>query len=218
MIRTIHVDSLDFIIDTNIVSSCLKLDEEPFYQNMSSCFQLPCECVQCPSHTCKKSGCSDYNICTRKKSKEGLKAVDLLLNAGNTFYVIEAKDYRQSQSSNSSHIANEVAKKFRDTFFVLSCASLYQGISSDVQSVINSFFQAGKDIQFIFQFEPPQTQYQSGLYQNGTVASPQTVLFLLERFFGEMKSHLTITKMADGHNKHFPWTVVDGSSTVQTQI
>lgn len=218
MRTTIHVDSLDFIVETDNPPSYLRLDQELFYQKISSCFQLPCECVQCPSHTCKKSGCSDYNSCTRKKSIEGLKAVDLLLNDGNTFYVIEAKDYRQSRSSNSPHIANEVAKKFRDTFFVLSCASLCQGISSDAQSFINTFFQGGKDIQFIFQFEPPQNQYQSGLYRKGTVASPKTVRALLEQILGEMKTHLTVTKMADMPQKKFPWTVVDGSSTAQSQI
>ena len=52
----------------------------------------------------------------------GSKAVDILCVKGNALWLIEIKDYRQHPRTNSSGIADELARKVRDTLAGLAAA------------------------------------------------------------------------------------------------
>ena len=158
----VDVDTLKFCFPPQY--KCVKYDKCDSFNKLSSAFQMPCECIQCPSQNCKKGKCKDFKNCLRGKTNEGLKGVDLLATDGTVLYLIESKDYRSTAKPPTDHIVMEVAKKFRDSLFGVWCGSFCE---SDVSKL--TFFENIRRkklvLKFYFHFESPSTPYPSGLFR-----------------------------------------------------
>lgn len=202
------VDSLDFSYDAKSWTAC-KFDELSFFKKAGIFFQYECECIQCGSHNCQKKTCVHFNICTRKQKQEGLKGVDVLLKNDRDLYLIEMKDYRKTVKPPIDHIVSEVAKKFRDSLFVLWCASI---AADDPQErrLADEVRRKQLSLTFVFHFESPVPPYASGLFspQRG-VQSLSGVYEKLKRKMQFMLGHVFITDMAhlQSEPNSFPWKV-----------
>ena len=187
------VHSLKFTFEQP--ENAIKFDEQKGFQQLSTAFQMECECLQCGSHKCSKKGCSDYDKCTRKKKNEGLKGVDILFKTPEFLYLIEAKDYRKCVNPPTDHIILEVAKKFRDTLFGVWCIGFISADES-CKDFLKKIRMEDISIKFVFHFESPVVPYSSGLYGSKRKIVP--LLDIQEKLaqkLGPMKDYLHVVDM-----------------------
>ena len=175
---------------------------------------MECECINCASHKCPKELCNSFQCCTRKRAKEGMKGVDILLQKGDDLYLIEMKDYRKNPSPPTDHIASEVAKKFRDSLFVLWCAGI-AAEKEDEKRLADSVRRRPLNLHFVFHYESPMPAYATGLFSpKSGVLSLSTVSQKLKEKMSFMKEHLRIMNNdALKNNPDLPWKVKDISPT-----
>ena len=187
------VDSLKFTFE--LPENAKKFDAQKTFQQLSTAFQLECECVQCGSHSCPKKECKDYSICKRQKKNEGLKGVDVLYKTSDCLYLIEAKDYRKESTPPIDHIILEVAKKFRDTLFGVWCIGFISADES-CKDFLKKIRMEDISIRFVFHFESPVVPYSSGLYGSKRKIVP--LLDIQEKLaqkLGPMKDYLHVVDM-----------------------
>lgn len=158
----VDVDTLKFCFPPQY--KCVKYDECDSFNKLSSAFQMPCECIQCPSQNCQKGRCKDFNNCHRRKKNEGLKGVDILAADGTVLYLIESKDYRSNVKPPVDHIVMEVAKKFRDSLFGVWCGSFCESDNAK-QTFFDDIRRKKLAVKFYFHFESPPTPYPSGFFR-----------------------------------------------------
>ena len=126
-------------------------------------------------------------------------------------YIIESKDYRKVSAPPVDHIANEVAKKFRDTLF-----GIWSGSICEEDTENRNFLYLARtkpyNLQFIFHFESPTVPYNSGLYRASISGEKKVVSLLqmqekLDRLLGPMKNYLMVFDISSKTEKDYPWTV-----------
>lgn len=204
-----RVDSLEFIYDDALGFTACKFDELSFFKKASSAFQTKCECLKCASSSCPEEACDDYLKCNKKKTFEGLKGVDVLLQNNNTLFLIEMKDYRKCSILPIDHIVSEVAKKFRDTLYVLWCGS-QKDEEDDEKRLADSARRKKLGLSFVFHFESPEPAYASGLFSSrrGVIAL-SSVRDKLAKKLGYMSTHLYVIDMAAMRHSPdlLPWKV-----------
>ena len=191
----VDVDTLKFCFPPQY--ELVKYDECDSFNKLSSAFQMPCECIRCPSRTCPREKCKKINTCHRHKTNEGLKGVDILATDGTILYLIESKDYRRIDKPPTDHIVMEVAKKFRDSLFGVWCGSFCE---SDASKLIffDNIRRKKLVLKFYFHFESPSTPYPSGFFRasgsNGGVKSKTvpltTVLYRLKQKMGPLGDYV----------------------------
>ena len=211
------VDSLVFSFPKDF--QVVKYDELESYKRLGSSMQFKCECEKCPSRTCSSSGkgCDSQDKCHRRRQNEGLKGVDLVATDTSALYLIEAKDYRKNEKPPTSHIVDEVAKKFRDTLFGIWCGSHCEGDKATRQ-FLHLARTRPHQLAFIFHFESPLTLYPSGFYrknlseQRGKVVGLTTVCELLRKKLGPMGDYVNVVDMdylSHEGSQQYRWTVRD---------
>jgi len=192
------VDTLKFCFPAGY--TVIKYDDNcTSLKEFQSNFQMPCECVQCPSRSCSKK-CKDYSNCNHRKNNTGMKAVDVIAYKGNTLNVIESKDYREYSKYHPDdpippveHIAMEVAKKFRDTLFVVWCGSI-----CDSEANVRALFEKCREkdsLKFFFHFESPATPYPSGVYSANKAVSLKNMSDAIKKIMGPMADNVFISDM-----------------------
>ena len=200
------VDSFKVSYDNNMKAH--KFDDLPTFKELSGPFQFPCECVKCESHSCKKSACPSFDKCTRHKKNESLKGVDVVLHDDAELFLIEFKDYRTVEIPPVEHIISEVAKKFRDSIYVIwigsCCAS-----NSDDQVFFDKIRRKQLSLSFIFHFESANPRYTSGLYAGNHVLAHSLIEKKLQSMLGPMKNFLRVINIETINNNStsFKWKV-----------
>jgi len=225
----INVNSLDFSFPANF--DVIKFDDRiESYKNLSSSMQFPCECEKCPSRDCEKCKQTDwyvYKKCTKYKENEGLKGVDIIaIDLSNNLYLIESKDYSKFNIKEEkekkeeekkeeekykilsiNHIADEVAKKFRDTLFAIWCGGICDKNSKN-RSILNRIRTQTYKIQFIFHFESPiKKPYKSGLLKK--IIPITNMQDLLRTKLSVMQNYVKVYDMDSKKLINYPWTVTE---------
>lgn len=207
------IDSLTFKFPDEY--SVIKYDDQSKSLKMfQDKFQMPCECVQCPSHSCSKK-CKDYSSCNHQKTKTGMKAVDIIAYKENTLNIIESKDYRKYPEYHTEkpippveHIAMEVAKKFRDTLFCVWCGSVCDSEASSIRTFLENC-RTKASITFFFHFESPTIPYRSGLYRADKAVPLQIMSDAIKKIMGPMADKVFISDIdfINSGKSSCDWTV-----------
>ena len=205
------VDSLEFLFPDGC--QAWKYDEFLFFKRLSNAFQFRCECEQCPSRECRKVNCPDFGSCSRRKTYDGLKGIDLILQQAHALILIEVKDYRKQTNPPLEHIADEVAKKFRDTLFGLWTGSIFSDLDEE-RNRLHAWRAASQDIRLIFHFESPRVPYSSGLYPQGQLVPLELMTRMLKRRLGPWGSKLEVVNAETlrAHRAHFGWSVLEAQN------
>lgn len=197
----------------------VKWDESKTHRALLNTWQFACACEQCPSRRCspkhRDASCEKGANC-RVRSRDGLKAVDLVCLREDELYLLEVKDFNRSHQSKVqdlnddsglSHYVVSIAKKFRDTLF-----SLWIGGSvawdSDEMRFAEQCRRSSRQIYFVFHCERPDVPYQSGFFHRGKAVSSETVREAISKYVGgALSANLKVVDCAEmsAHPQIVPW-------------
>jgi len=119
----------------------------------------------------------------------------------------EKKEEEKYKILSINHIADEVAKKFRDTLFAIWCGGICDKNSKN-RSILNRIRTQTYKIQFIFHFESPiKKPYKSGLLKK--IIPITNMQDLLRTKLSVMQNYVKVYDMDSKKLINYPWTVTE---------